>query len=94
MTGQLQLRDAGPPDATCVTCGIKAVGPCARCHAPVCGDHCVLSEGGSKTFAICLKCDEGGGRSLSGGWVTVVMWIAGPIVVLALVVLLLEMFVR
>lgn len=54
----------------------------------------VLSEGGSKTFAICLPCDERGGRSLSSGWITVVMWIAAPIVVLALAVLLLEMLVR
>jgi hypothetical protein len=87
----LQHHDGGPPIAKCAGCGVQAVGPCARCHAPVCGDCCVLSEGGSKTFAICLDCDARGGRSLSGGWLTVILWVGGPMLVLLAAVLLLAM---
>ena len=94
MTGQLQLHGDGPPTAKCVTCSAEAVGPCARCHSPVCGDCCVLSEGGAKTWAVCLKCDARGGRSLGGGWTTVALWIGGPIALLALAVVLLELFSR
>ena len=89
MTGQLQQAGDGPV-AACVGCGVQAVGPCARCHAPVCGDCCVLTEGSSKSFAICLDCDRRAGRSLRSGWWVVVGWIAGPIVALALAIMLLE----
>lgn len=67
------------------------MGPCATCHDPVCGDCCVLTEHGAKTWAICLACDGHGGRSLRGAWVTVALWIAGPIVALAAIVILLEL---
>ena len=70
---------------------MPAVGPCARCHGPVCGDCCVLTEHGTKTWAICLACDGEGGRSLGRAWGTVVLWVAGPIVVLAVLVILLEL---
>jgi len=93
VTGQLQLRDDGGGDARCVGCSALAVGPCARCHAPVCGDCCVLTESSAKTWAICLSCDGRGGRSLGGGWWHVALWVGGPIVVLAIAVLLLEMIV-
>jgi len=91
MTGQLQSVGGDGPIARCITCGKKAVGPCARCHDPVCGDCCVLTEGGSKTFAICFACEDGGGRSLTRGWWTVLLWIALPILVLAALVALLAM---
>ena len=93
MTGQLQ-EVGGGPSARCVECGVQAVGPCARCHEPVCGDCCVITEKGAKPWAICLTCDRTGGRSLAGGWWRVIAWVAGPIAVLALAVLLLELFAR
>ncbi len=94
MTGQLQLAGGGGDEAKCVTCGAQAVGPCARCHAPVCGNCCELTEGGAKTWALCLTCARSGAGSLSRGWWQVVLWIAGPIVLLALLVLLLEILAR
>jgi len=94
VTGQLQLAGGGGDEARCVTCGAKAVGPCARCHAPVCGNCCELTEGGAKTWALCFDCVAAGGRSLRSGWWQVGLWIAGPIVVLAALVLLLELLAR
>lgn len=90
MTGQLQLRDDGGPIAVCVACGEKAVGPCARCHAPLCGDCCIITEGGAKKWAICPTCAEGGGRSLQRGWTSLLLWICAPIVALALLIWVLE----
>src|SRR5262245_43641665 len=88
----MTLQHAGDgPSARCVGCGAQAVGPCARCHAPVCGDCCVLTQGSAKTWAICLRCDKRAGRSLSGGWWQVALWIAGPLLALALAVGLLEL---
>lgn len=88
---QLQLRHGGGgPVARCKTCGVQAVGPCARCHEPVCGDCCVLSEHGAKTWAICLACEERGGRSLRGGWTHVLLWLAGPMIALAAITALLQ----
>jgi hypothetical protein len=45
----------------------------------VCGDCCVLTEGGARVWAICLSCEDRGGRSLRRGWIAVVGWIAVPI---------------
>jgi hypothetical protein len=70
----------------CVHCGKRAVGPCARCEAPVCGDCCTLTEGTTKPYAICLGCAERGGSSLRRGWWVVIGWVLLPIA--ALVVLL------
>lgn len=83
-----------PEAARCKHCGVQAVGPCARCHGPVCGDCCVLTEQSSKTFAICLACDERGGRSLAGGWWAVAGWLAGPIVLLVLALAVLQWLFR
>lgn len=83
------MSDGGGGFARCIRCGVKAVGPCARCHEPVCGDCCVLTEGGTRVFAICLACEDRGGRSLRGGWGLVLRWIGVPILALALLVLLL-----
>ena len=66
------------------------MGPCASCRAPTCGECCVLTEGGSKTYAICLACDDRRGRSLRRGWLTVLSWILLPIVGLGLLTALLE----
>lgn len=78
--------------ARCRHCGSPAVGPCARCHAPVCGNCCVLTQGGWRVFAICLTCERRGGRSLTPAWFRVLWWIAVPILLLALIVVLLAVF--
>jgi hypothetical protein len=77
--------DSGP--ATCVHCGALAVGPCARCRAPVCGDCCALTEGGANVYAICLGCERRGGSSLGRAWLTVVGWVLLPILVLVALLL-------
>jgi hypothetical protein len=86
---QLHVSDEGGSFEHCVHCGALAAGPCARCHRPVCGDCCVLTEGGAHVWAVCVSCDRRGGRSLKSGWGVVIGWIAVPIVglVFALVVL-------
>ncbi|HEX6276408.1 MAG TPA: hypothetical protein VFZ53_25380 [Polyangiaceae bacterium] len=85
----LLSQGGGPADARCVSCGALAVGPCARCRNPVCGDCCVLTSGGSTTFAICLACERRGGSSLTSGWYVVLGWFLKPMLALvaALVVL-------
>jgi hypothetical protein len=93
VTGELQLHDEDG-DARCVHCGAPAVGPCARCDAPVCGDCCVLSEGGARVYAICVACERRGGRSLARGWLVVLGWVAGPLLVLAAAVLALAWITR
>jgi hypothetical protein len=77
-------------DARCVHCGALAVGPCARCEAPVCGDCCVLTTGGANVYAICLGCNERSGKDLRRGWLTVIGWFVTPILGLAAAVFLLS----
>jgi hypothetical protein len=90
-----QLHGSGdPPVARCTRCGAVAAGPCARCRLPVCGDCCVLTEGGAKVWAICLACEDRGGRSLRKAWLGFIAWIATPILVLAVIVTLIEVFSR
>jgi hypothetical protein len=90
MTGQLQLHGDSGPIAKCVVCGVQAVGPCARCHAPLCGDCCVITDGGAKPWAICPRCAKEGGSSLSTRWAGLLLWICIPIVALALLLWLME----
>ena len=78
--------DNDGPVARCKHCSKVAVGPCARCRAPVCGDCCELTDGGATTFAICLGCVKRGGKSLAGGWLGIVAWLAAIIVGLAALV--------
>jgi len=40
----------------------------------VCGDCCTLTEGGAKTWAVCLDCDRKGGRSLASAWRGFLVW--------------------
>jgi hypothetical protein len=75
-------HDDGGPVARCKLCGRTAVGPCARCRAPVCGDCCELTAGGATTFAICLTCVKRGGSSLAPAWLGLVGWLAVIVVVL------------
>jgi hypothetical protein len=49
----------------------------------------VLTEGGARVWAICFSCEERGGRTLRRAWLTVIGWIALPILGLALLVMLL-----
>ena len=90
---ELQYRDDDGSPATCIHCGALAVGPCARCEAPVCGDCCVLTEGGTQPYAICLGCERRGGSSLGGAWAGVISWFLLPIVgLVALLVVLALLF--
>ena len=70
-------------------CGALAAGPCARCDCPVCGNCSVLTEGGTRVYAICIACDRRAGRSLRRAWLTVIAWVVGPLLALAGAVLLL-----
>lgn len=80
MTGQLLTHGDG--DARCALCPALAVGPCARCRSPICGDCCVLTTGAVTPFAICLACKRRAGPSLAAGWLRVLGWIVLPILVL------------
>ena len=64
------------PLARCKLCGTTAVGPCARCRSPVCGDCCELTEGGATTFAVCLSCAKRGGTTLAPAWRGLLGWLA------------------
>ena len=81
--GSLVPVDDGGPVARCKLCGKTAAGPCARCRSPVCGDCCELTEGGATVFAVCLMCAKRGGKSLTGGWLGLLLWLGGIVVVLA-----------
>ena len=89
MTEALQRAD-GDDAARCIHCGAVAAGPCASCHAPVCGDCSTLTEGGVRVWAICLACARRRGRSLSGAWTGLLLWLGAILVGLALVTWLLE----
>jgi hypothetical protein len=80
----LQSSDDGGGFEHCVHCGALAAGPCARCGRPVCGDCCVLTEGGASVWAVCTRCARRGGRSLGAGWKAALFWLLLPIVGLAL----------
>jgi hypothetical protein len=89
VAGQLRhVDDDGP--VRCTFCAAEAVGPCASCRAPVCGDCCTLTDGGANTWAICLDCDRKKGRSLAGAWGRLGLWLVGILLVLAVAILVLE----
>lgn len=44
----------------------------------------MLTEGGVKTWAICLRCERKKGRNLLGGWALVLVWVGVPIALLTL----------
>jgi hypothetical protein len=54
----------------------------------------VLTEGGAKLWAICVRCEKKGGKSLRSGWSLVLLWIALPLVALAAATILLELAFR
>jgi hypothetical protein len=92
VSGELRtVGDDGPE--RCTFCGAEAAGPCASCQRSVCGDCCTLTEGGAQTWAICLDCDRSNrkkGRSLSGAWRGLGLWLLGILVLLGALVALLE----
>jgi hypothetical protein len=55
----------------------------------VCGDCCTLTEGGVRTWAICLECDRKKGRSLTGAWSGLLTFVLTILAVLGAVVALL-----
>ena len=55
----------------------------------MCGDCCTLTEGGVKTWAICLECDRKKGRSLKSAWGSFGIFLIGILVVLGAIVALL-----
>lgn len=85
MTGELRTVPDDAPER-CSFCSDEAAGPCASCRRPVCGDCCTLTEGGTRTWAICLDCDRRKGRSLRGGWQSIGGLLVGVLVLLAAVV--------
>jgi hypothetical protein len=88
VTGQLQhSRDDGVE--RCAFCSNEAAGPCASCARSVCGDCCTLTEGGVRTWAICLECDRKKGRSLAAAWSSFGAFLVGILLVLGAVVALL-----
>jgi hypothetical protein len=76
--------------ARCGGCGALAVGPCARCRMPVCGDCCVLTRGGAGPWAICRGCEDRHGASLRGAWGMVLGWLVKPMLLLLLVYVVLR----
>jgi hypothetical protein len=81
------------PVARCKLCSKVAVGPCARCRSPVCGDCCELTEGGATTFAVCLGCVRRGGTTLAPAWLSLLGWLALillPLVAIAVALVLLR----
>jgi|HubBroStandDraft_1064217.scaffolds.fasta_scaffold299266_1 hypothetical protein len=88
MTGNLQHVD-DDCGARCIHCGGPAVGPCASCHEPVCGDCSTLTEGGVRVWAVCLECDRRKGRSLAQAWRSLLLWLAAILFGLAFVTWLL-----
>jgi hypothetical protein len=91
VSGLLQ-HDDGDGFERCSRCGGLAAGPCARCRAPVCGNCCVLTEGGAQPWAICLSCDKRGGRSMRRAWVSVIGWFAIPILLLVGVLVIAQLW--
>ena len=91
---ELIAATGGPSVARCVHCGALAVGPCARCRAPLCGDCCVMTEGGVKVWAICRSCDARMGHSLGEGWAKVIGWIFAPLLGLIAILALLVWWTR
>jgi hypothetical protein len=82
VSGQLQESGGGGPER-CAVCGGLAVGPCATCRRPVCGDCCELTQGGVKTWAVCLGCARRSGTSLAERWGRVLVWVLAPTLVVA-----------
>jgi hypothetical protein len=53
----------------------------------------VLTEGGVRTYAICVACNRAVGPSLTRSWLTVIYWVALPLAALFVFVALLALLV-
>ncbi len=54
----------------------------------------MLTEGGARTWAVCLACEDRGGRALGGAWRGLVLWLLGILAVLLVLVVALGLLVR
>ena len=92
MTGALRLADGDGDGGAerCAFCSSDAAGPCASCARSVCGSCCTLTEGGARTWAICLECDRTKGRSLQNAWMGLARFLLLILVAMAAVVALLH----
>ena len=88
MSGELRTHDGDAP-TRCTFCSADAAGPCASCRKPVCGSCCTLTEGGVRTWAICLECDRKKGSSLTSAWQSFGLFLIAILVVMAAAVALL-----
>jgi hypothetical protein len=93
VTGELRLAQGNGGAARCVHCGAEAVGPCASCEAPLCGDCCIITHGGAKPWAICRDC-AATETSLARRWASVIAWVMAPIAILVLLLLILGWLTR
>lgn len=50
----------------------------------MCGDCCVLTDGGVTTFAVCLRCARGG-ASVRRPWLELAAWLGAIVLGLALI---------
>lgn len=91
---ELASHDDGAANATCKHCGGVAAGPCLRCHAPLCGDCCVISEGSVEVYAICRDCAAEGAGELSSRWAPVLRLLLWPIAALLLLLVVLSLLTR
>lgn len=82
MSGQLLVSGDDGGAVRCTLCTADAVGPCAHCRMPVCGDCCVLVEGSAKPWAVCMRCHRGGTVRLGSGWAGLLLWIGGLLMAL------------
>jgi hypothetical protein len=83
LSGGLQhVEDDG---VGCRFCGAKAVGPCARCEAPLCGDCCVIVRGAAKPYAVCPPCERQG-TPVGKAWRDLLLWLGGILLVLVALV--------
>jgi hypothetical protein len=57
----------------------------------VCGDCCVLTEGSAQPWAICLNCNKRKGSSLSRSWLSLGLWLMGPIIALIALLVALQL---
>jgi hypothetical protein len=53
----------------------------------------VLTEGGVRTYAICIACNRAVGPSLTRSWLVVIYWVALPLAALFVFVALLALLV-
>ena len=94
MSGQLIGTGGDGGGLARCACGSIAAGPCARCHIPLCGDCCVITEHGAQPWAICRNCEKKGGRSLRHAWGSLLLWLGTALLALFALVAVLAWWAR